>query len=201
MHKFSISLALAAWLFSTVVCADQELRRGSLLVATGDVFGPIFAESVILLLHYDEFGAMGLVVNRPLGTKPADALPGIQALAEYDGTLYWGGPVQQYALRALLRTDIVPGHALPVFSSVYLVPPTAELLARASSPERLRFYVGYAGWAAGQLDAEIARGSWQVLPASEQAVFAEKPGELWKKLSPPREYRAAAHSGLASRMP
>jgi len=196
LRRFLTVLTLAVCLLSIGANADQGLAKGKLLVATDDVFGPMFAETVVLLLHYDEFGAIGLVVNRPLDAIPADAMPDMPALADYEGTLYWGGPVQQYALRALLRTDVEPEHALPVFGTVYLVPPADELLEHASTASTLRFYVGYAGWAAGQLDAEMDRGSWEVMPATEQAVFAERPGELWKKLLPPREYRAAINAAV-----
>jgi len=200
LRRFLTVLTLAVCLLSIGANADQGLAKGKLLVATDDVFGPMFAETVVLLLHYDEFGAIGLVVNRPLDAIPADAMPDMPALADYEGTLYWGGPVQQYALRALLRTDVEPEHALRVFGAVYLVPPEDELVEHASTASTLRFYVGYAGWAAGQLDAEMDRGSWHVLPATEKSVFAKEPGEVWRQLLPPREYRAAINAAVLARM-
>ncbi len=63
---------------------------------------------------------------------------------------------------------------------------SVRILPNGSTP------VSNAGWAPGQLAHELARGSWHVLPANEELVFAEDPSDIWRKLVPPREYRAAA---------
>ena len=55
----------------------------------------------------------------------------------------------------------------------------------------LRFFIGYAGWAPGQLDNELAHGSWRVLPGSSEHIFAKEPRTLWQRLTPAQEQRAA----------
>ncbi|HSG97896.1 MAG TPA: YqgE/AlgH family protein, partial [Woeseiaceae bacterium] len=57
---------------------------------------------------------------------------------------------------------------------------------------RLRFFIGYAGWAPRQLDKEMAHGSWRVLPGSSEHVFAREPKTLWKRLTLPQDQRVAA---------
>ena len=83
---------LVAWLLPAVVNADQAPAQGKLLVATEVVHGELFADTVVLLLYYDETGAFGLVVNRPTDVKPEELLADEEALAGYSGTLFWRDP-------------------------------------------------------------------------------------------------------------
>ena len=192
MCRFSKFLVLACCLISTGVSADQVPATGKLLVATDEVRGMHFAETVILLLHYDESGTLGLVVNRPIAAAPIEALPQLEDLADYRGPLYWGGPVRLTTLRALLHTDTPPDDAVQIFDAVHLVTLDETLLEGASNATNLRFFMGYAGWAPGQLERELAFDSWHILPATAELVFADDSSDIWRRLVPPREYRAAA---------
>ena len=185
-------LVAVAWLLPAAVDAEPRLAQGRLLVATELVQGELFANTVILLLHYDDTGAFGLVVNRPTEVKPEELLDDEEGIAGYTGTLFWGGPVHMDSLRALLRTDEPPEDAEKIVESVYLVSFEAALEQGPADPAALRLFIGYAGWAPGQLDYELARGSWRVLPGSDDLVFADEPETLWKRLAPAQEQRAAA---------
>ena len=178
-------LALACCVISHGINAEEDLGKGKLLVATEVVQGRAFAESVILLLNYDATGAVGLVVNRPTEALPAQALPELAGIDRYEGTLYWGGPVELFTLRALLYSDAPPDNAVPIFDTVHLAPLDENLLDGASSNANLRFFVGYAGWAPGQLEQELAFGSWHIVAATEALVFTDDPGGIWRMLLPP----------------
>jgi putative transcriptional regulator len=191
MTRILTWLVFLAWLMPVAASADEGLAQGKLLVATEVVHGELFAKTVVLLLFYDETGAFGLVVNRPTEVKPGELLADEDAIAGYSGTLFWGGPVQMDSLRALLLTDEPPEGAEKIIDSVYLVSYEDALEGVPRDPANLRLYLGYAGWAPGQLDNEMAHGSWRVLPGSSEHVFAEEPGTLWKRLTPPQEQRAA----------
>ena len=200
-------LALACCVISHGINAEEDLGKGKLLVATEVVQGRAFAESVILLLKYDATGAVGLVVNRPTEALPAQALPELAGLGRYEDTLYWGGPVELFTLRALLHSDAPPENAVPIFDSVYLAMLDENLLDSASSNANLRFFVGYAGWAPGQLERELAFGSWHIVPATEALVFAHDPAGLWRRLLPPPVHRVSVDrtrmllfNSLATRM-
>ncbi|VUX56093.1 conserved protein of unknown function [uncultured Woeseiaceae bacterium] len=185
MNRFPMVLALACCVISHGINAEENLGKGKLLVATEVVRGQAFAETVILLLNYDATGAVGLVVNRPTEALPAQALPELAGLDQYEGTLYWGGPVELFTLRALLHSDAPPDNAVPIFDRVHLALLDENLLDGASSNANLRFFVGYAGWAPGQLEQELAFGSWHIVAATEALVFADDPGAIWRKLLPP----------------
>ena len=188
-------LVAVSWLLPAVVDADPRPAQGKLLVATDLVQGELFANTVILMLHYDDTGAFGLVVNRPTEVKPEELLDDEEGMAGYTGTLFWGGPVHMDSLRALLRSDEPPEGAEKIVASVYLVSFEAALEQGPADPATLRLFIGYAGWAPGQLDYELARGSWRVLPGSDDLVFDDEPETLWKRLAPAEEQRAAVESG------
>ena len=184
-------LVVLAWLAPWSATAEEAPAQGKLLVATEVVHGELFAKTVVLLLHYDETGAFGLVVNRPTEVRLEELLEDDDAIAAYSGTFFWGGPVQMDSLRAMLLTGEPPEDAEKIIESVYLVSYEDALEELPMDPDRLRFFIGYAGWAPGQLDKELAHGSWHVLQASSEHVFAKEPGTLWKRLKPPQEQRAA----------
>ena len=192
MRNFLSVLAIAGCLISIHCKADESPAAGKLLVATDEVQGAIFAETVILLLHYDESGALGLVVNRPTETTPKELLPELDGLKDYDGAAYWGGPVRMATMRALHRTDTPEDEEIHVFDTVHQVPLADELPKGENNPNNLRFFIGYAGWSPGQLDREVLFGSWAIISATEEAVFTDDPENIWETLAPPRHYRASA---------
>ena len=184
-------IALAVGLLPATAVADEAPAKGKLLVATELIRGDLFVHTVVLLLHYDETGAVGLVVNRPTDVKPRELLPDDDAIASYDGTLYWGGPVEMDSIRALLRSDTPPQSAERIAGSVYMLPFHDALAEVAGGKAHLRFFIGIAGWAPGQLELELAAGSWTVAPATDDRVFAKDPSTLWHRLAPRQELRAA----------
>ena len=192
MIRILTGLVAVASLLPAVASGESRTAQGKLLVATDVVHGELFAKTVVLLLHYDETGAFGLVVNRPTDVRPEELLADEEAIGGYTATLFWGGPVQMDSLRALLHTDQPPGSAEKIIESVYLVAFDDALELDTADPATLRLYIGYAGWAPGQLEYELARGSWLVVPGTDEHVFDAEPASLWKRLAPVEEQRAAA---------
>ena len=191
MSRILTWLVFIACLLPAGASADPSPANAKLLVATEQVGGDIFMQTVILILHHDETGALGLVINRPTEVGMDELVSDDDALSAYGGPIYWGGPVQMNSLRALMKTDETPADAERIVGSVYLVPVNDALKPALQDMLYLRLFIGYAGWSPGQLDHEIARGSWHIVPASEDVVFAKDPAGLWKQLVPPREHRAA----------
>jgi putative transcriptional regulator len=175
---------LSAFLFCSTAAVADTPAPGKLLVATDEVRGPIFAESVILVLSYSDQGALGLVVNRPTDVTLPEIASDDNRFHWYEDPLFWGGPVEMHTLRALLKTDAPPEPAAHIFGSVFVVPVREESLARFKSSDSLRLFMGYAGWGPGQLDRELHEGSWRVLDASDRTVFSAVPEEVWQSLSP-----------------
>ena len=192
----NVSLRVLVLLSAAVLAgaqADAESpARGRFLVADRSLAGSNFAETVVLLIRYDADGAMGLTINRRTPVEAAKLLPGIPALERGGGLAYAGGPVETYKIFLLLRADSRPQGAQPVVDDVYFADnlgPVSE--TDASAPGSFRIYAGYAGWAPGQLDAELDRGAWRVMPGESAAVFDAAPAGLWERLIRRTELRIA----------
>jgi putative transcriptional regulator len=181
-------LLIAAGLFAGAAAAGEspEPVPGQLLVASEGMRDPRFRQSVIVLLKHDSNGAFGIVINRPLGERPIAALLADSGGdgKDLEGTIpvFLGGPVQ-------------PQLGFVVHSAEYRLPETqtAGDVAMTASKEVLRdigqrrgpakylFALGYAGWGAGQLEGEIARGGWHTAPADRDLVFDAERGTVWQK--------------------
>lgn len=190
MRRFTFFFALAVYCLCARAGADQLPATGKFLVAAEQLHGDYFGKTVVLLLQYDATGAMGLVINRPTDVAPDELLDYPDAFSSYSGTLHWGGPVQMASLRALLRSDAPPAGARLVVDDVYLLPFDDALTLGAVDTGNLRLFIGYAGWAPGQLERELAGRSWHVVGATAELVFAEDPGVIWQRLAPPEQLRA-----------
>lgn len=167
---------------------------GHFLVSDFDLADPNFRRTVVLMIDHDEEGAFGLVVNRPspftlgevvegMGDSPASSIP-----------VYVGGPVQQNALFVLHEEDPASAGASgtveqPV-AGVTFSPATQGLvdwlkdewgaLPEAARPA-VRVYVGYSGWASGQLEGELEADAWVVLRATREIVFHPDPTSAWEE--------------------
>lgn len=195
-------LLSAAFGATGAAAAELPPAQGRFLVAAQEMVDPNFGKTIILLLKYGEQGAMGLVVNRPTAVLPEQVIPGIDGLRRYDGPLFFGGPVQVNVVTFLVRETAELESGQFVLTDVqYSTDP--ELLAALTEDDtdaaRLRVYAGYAGWAPGQLDDEIARGGWHVVPASSELVFSGEPASLWKELAPLPEPLSASVRDAAGR--
>ncbi|MEE9135678.1 MAG: YqgE/AlgH family protein, partial [Gammaproteobacteria bacterium] len=167
--------------------ADRMPAKGKLLVADKSLIDPNFYQSVVLLVDYNENGAMGIVINRVSDISPSRMLPDIQELESYNGQVYVGGPVAAYGVLVLLKSRDIPGGAENVFGAVHISGDSQllrQLSARGLGERELRLYAGYAGWTAGQLENEIDRGDWHLVPATEEIVFSERPQDIWNQLAP-----------------
>ncbi len=177
------------------------LRAGALVVATPSLTEPSFARTVVLLLQADpDDGALGLVLNRPSGTGVREVLDGWADLCEEPAAVFLGGPVSPQGAICLGQQQL-GAPPLGAFSSLENLPAlgTVDLDAHpdaiAPAVRRLRVFAGYAGWAAGQLEGEVAEGAWFVLDALPADAFADEPELLWARVlrrqGPPLAFAAS----------
>ena len=183
-RNFLGALAALALVGATASAAD-ELRPGKILVADKKLRDPNFAQTVILLITYDEDGSVGLVLNHQSDVAISLLLPGVKGASGRKDPAFSGGPVDQKAVLALLRSSTKPDGAQHVSGDIYAVLNQDALeaaLASGAGPNRFRLYVGYAGWGPGQLDAETEAGAWHVFNNDAATVFDSSPDSLWDRL-------------------
>jgi len=131
---------------------------------------------------------VGIIINQPTSIAVSRLFPDLERLARLDDKLYFGGPVEIARLSFLVRADAAPEHATEVLPGVYLSTDRdllRQLLGREKPLEGLRIFMGYSGWAPGQLEAEIGRGDWSLAPAEASAIFDANPERPWPEQEPP----------------
>jgi putative transcriptional regulator len=161
------------------------LAKGKFLVASRRLGDPNFAETVVLLIAYNQQGAMGVVINRPAETPLSTLLPNVEGLRERADEVFLGGPVGRNQLLILARVPRQPEESQPVFADVYTIADQSvleRLIQERGADMKFRAYVGYAGWGAGQLDFEMSQGGWHVTPADASTVFDKPPSDIWPDL-------------------
>lgn len=162
--------------------SDVDLQPGALLISAPMMQDPNFRRTVVLLCeHQPEEGTFGLTLNRPLDVQLGDVL---EEFVSYDPTLYLGGPVQRDTLHYLhTRPDEIPGGmSLPgniTWGGNFEIVQQIAKQGTASS-ENLRFFLGYAGWGPGQLEAEVEEDAWLLAPGVADLIFDTDPEQLWR---------------------
>jgi putative transcriptional regulator len=158
----------------------MESFQGKLLLASPRLADPNFARSVVLMIQHNEEGALGLVLNRPLDITVRQACEdSLGESCQAEGFLHQGGPCEGPLMVVHVNemakdADVVPGVFFTTEKS------KIESLLKQDAATA-RYFVGYAGWTAGQLEAEMEVDSWVVTEAAAESIF-EEPGNLWIKL-------------------
>lgn len=157
------------------------LAAGRLLVATPSLVDPNFHHTVVLLLDVDDTGALGVVLNRPSQVAVHAILPDWPGHLPDPDVIFQGGPV---ATDSALAVGHVAGDSEPIgFRRVYDGTGIVDLDTPAELVTDIvtgvRIFAGYAGWGPGQLEAEIAEGSWVTVDSVHSDVFGADPEGLW----------------------
>ena len=163
--------------------AEQRAGPRLLLVASVLLADGVFNHTVVLVLDSDEDGALGVILNE-ISQTPLDAvLPDWVNTVSRAQLLFHGGPVSPngaICLASVATAGEEPPGWRPLFDTVGLLHLDTPIEIVAGAYRDLRIFAGYAGWAAGQLQAEIAEGMWHVLAADYSDVFGSAPLDLWR---------------------
>lgn len=161
-----------------------EVEAGSALVAAPGLNDPNFRRTVVLVIEHRESGTLGVVLNRPSDVPVDEVLPLWGAHVSIPQAIYLGGPIEQRA--ALCVAALPVGVDAERTAGMISVSGPLALIDLGADPEvlapmlrGLRVFAGYAGWSPGQLDEEIDRGDWIVVPALPEDVLAPPDTDLW----------------------
>jgi putative transcriptional regulator len=171
----------------------KDLAAGKVLLMERNAPDPIFAESVILLIHYDMDGVVGLMLHRTAGL-PLSRLHELEGAGSRSDPIYVGGPVELDEVTGLFRAPNPPPDGMAVGGGLYAVQTKRGLgtaLKASKGPDDLRIYLGYCGWSVPQLQNEVMHGSWYIFDHGERFAFDATPGTLWKRLIERTEARVA----------
>lgn len=188
---------------ATGLYSEASWLTGQLLIAMPAMPDPRFARSVIYVCSHGPNGAMGLVVNRHYGEVNFRALLqqlNVKAATEMpDLPVHYGGPVETGRGFVLHSTDYLREGTMRIDDNVALSA-TVEILqtlAAGSGPERALMALGYTGWGAGQLDAEMQANGWLTAAADDDILFSREIETKWERALAKIGISPMALSGVA----
>ncbi len=158
----------------------------SFLIAMPQLVDPNFRRAVVLVIHHDEGGTFGVVLNRATDITA----PTLCSTLEIDWrgdprwVIDWGGPVGPQTGWVLFDATDSPD----LDDDVKEIRPglcfagSLDVLRRVASdpPGKVRLLLGYAGWGPGQLENELSEGAWITAPVTEEVVFEIEFSEMWE---------------------
>jgi putative transcriptional regulator len=158
----------------------MESTQGKLLLASPRLADPNFSRTVVLMIQHNDQGALGLVLNRPLSISVRQACEqSLDEPCEIDGMLHQGGPCEGPLM--VLHANEMSKDA-DVFPGVFFTTEKAKIESLMKQHNiSARYFVGYAGWSAGQLEAEMEIESWIIADPAAAHIF-EKSDGLWMRL-------------------
>lgn len=177
----------------------KDLGAGKLLVASRKLRDPEFAGAVVLLVHYDEKGVLGLILNRRTDV-PVSRVLDLKAAKDRSDPVYLGGPVGTSDVFALFQSPVKIKKAENIFGGVYLISDKGafkQIISTRPAPNTFHVYVGYAGWTQDQLRAEVQLGAWFIFPADSATVFSPDPSTLWLQMIRKTEFQWAKNEPFA----
>jgi putative transcriptional regulator len=189
ISAFAALLALAPCLSVALPTTDEKAATaslaGQLLVASPSMGDPRFAGTVILMVKHDKDGAFGIVVNRPIGERPLATI--LEIIGEKDATvagevrLFAGGPVQPDMGFVIHSRDYRGAGTIDVNEHVAMTASREILhdIGHDQGPKQSLIAFGYAGWAPGQLEGELARRDWVIAPGESKLIFDEDRDKVW----------------------
>jgi len=176
--------------------ADQDPNlAGKLLVATPEMRDPRFVETVIYMVRHDASGGFGLVINRPLAKGPMEDLLkgfGIESKeAQGEIVIHYGGPVSPREGFILHSDDVLLDSSIKVKDGIAMTSDAKliDALSRGKGPRQSLFMLGYAGWAPGQLEAELKANSWYVITGDKPLIFGKEAEKKWRQAMDKRQIK------------
>jgi putative transcriptional regulator len=162
---------------------DKVPEKGRILISEPFLPDTFFNRSVVYLTDHNPKGSVGFILNKKLEIKLSDAVTGFEGWDEY---LNMGGPVSPDTLHYLHDLGhIVPG-SIKVEGNIYWggdIDSIRNLIRTGSvKPGQIRFFLGYSGWTAGQLERELKENSWVTAKVNPEAIMQSRETDSWKRV-------------------
>src|SRR5580692_5920724 len=156
---------------------DDKPLTAILIIARNALPDSMFADSIVLVMNNLGPAPVGIIINRPMPISVPGLFPDLKRLAQVRNKVYFGGPVDFGSVWFVFRAATPPEHAIQACDGVYLSADRElllQLLGRNKPMDSLRIFLGHAGWAPGQLEAEIERHDWTSKRAEMEEIFSGK---------------------------
>jgi putative transcriptional regulator len=159
------------------------IHKGDILISEPFLGDQNFERSVIVICENNEEGTLGFIFNKPSALTLDSVMNEIE---NFEEIIYTGGPVAQDSLHFIYRKPEVLEGSVEIADKLYWGGNYEQLfeLIKTSQLKRenFRFFLGYSGWAAGQLDEELKSNSWIITSAKADELFDIPAEDLWREL-------------------
>ena len=162
---------------------SEKLKKGNLLIAEPSILGDLsFNRSVILLADHNSSGSVGFILNKPLQYTVNDLVPEVEA----NFTIYNGGPVEQDNLYFIHNIpDLIPD-SVEISNGIFWggdFEKTRDLINNGTiTKDNIRFFLGYTGWDANQLESEMNSNAWILIENNyKKSILKKSSIDFWKE--------------------
>lgn len=162
---------------------ETDIKKGDLLLSQPFMLDGNFSRTVVYLAEFNEEGAVGFIINRPMDIKMDELIPDFP---EIDLPAYFGGPVSTDTIHYVHRVGELLEESIQISENLYWGGSFEQLKVlidkKLVTENDIRFFVGYSGWTSGQLEGELQMGSWLKGEMDPNYLFNHRSGDLWKKV-------------------
>jgi putative transcriptional regulator len=169
--------------FFTIKPEDKIARKGRILISEPFLADSFFSRSIVYLTDHSEEGSVGFIINKSLDIKIENALEGFE---NYSDTISMGGPVAANTLHYLHTLgDLIPG-SIWIKDNLFWGGDLDAIRKLCSSgvirSDQIRFFLGYSGWSAGQLQKELNENSWVIARVPPETVMKSRGEDSWREI-------------------
>jgi putative transcriptional regulator len=162
---------------------DLKPAKGRILLSEPLMGDYYFGRSAVLLAEHNDEGSFGIILNKPVSARFNDVFSDFPPL---DINVFMGGPVDHNHIFYIHTLGDEIADSVEISDGLYwggdLESIKEMALLKKLNDQNIRFFIGYSGWGARQLESELKRNSWVITSATKEMLFRTKPTELWDKL-------------------
>jgi putative transcriptional regulator len=169
--------------FFAILPEDKIPEKGKILISEPFLPDTFFNRSIVYLTDHTPQGSVGFILNKKLDLKVSSAIEGFENWKE---NLSMGGPVAPDTLHYLHNLGEAIPNSIHVEGDVYWggdIDVIRELISDGKiNKDQIRFFLGYSGWSAGQLERELKENSWVIAKVNSKIVLNNRGEDIWKKV-------------------
>jgi putative transcriptional regulator len=169
--------------FFAILPEDKIPEKGKILISEPFLPDTFFNRSIVYLTDHNPQGSVGFILNKKLDLKVNSAIEGFDKWSEY---LSMGGPVAPDTLHYLHNLGNIIPNSIPVEDDISWggdIEAIRELIKLGKiDKSQIRFFLGYSGWSAGQLERELKENSWVIAKVNSNIVLNSRSDDTWKKV-------------------
>ena len=162
---------------------DKIPEKGKILISEPFLPDTFFNRSIVYLTDHTDQGSVGFILNKKLDLKISDAIEGFE---DWEETLNMGGPVAPDTLHYLHNLGKIIPKSIQIDKNIFWggeLDVIRELIKMGKiTGSQIRFFLGYSGWSAGQLERELKENSWVIASVKSDMIMNNSSDDTWKKV-------------------